>query len=137
MKSGKCIPWGGSTLPNRYGRVYISPGKYKLAHRMAYEGCYGKIPEDMVLDHICRNPSCINPNHLRVVTNKENVLCGVGITAMNARKANCGKCGNPFDEVRKTMRKGKPRYFRSCRSCRLATALSWWKRIGKKRVETV
>lgn len=42
------------------------------AHRYAYEMLRGPIPDGMVLDHLCRNPGCVNPDHLEIVTPSEN-----------------------------------------------------------------
>jgi hypothetical protein len=43
-----------------------------LAHRISYELCVGPIPEGMTVDHTCRNHCCVNPEHLELVTSKEN-----------------------------------------------------------------
>ncbi len=43
-----------------------------MAHRLVYEACFGKIPDGMTLDHLCRVRRCSNPNHLEVVTQGEN-----------------------------------------------------------------
>ncbi|WP_369010576.1 HNH endonuclease signature motif containing protein, partial [Bacillus cereus] len=43
------------------------------AHRYVYENLSGPIPEGMELDHLCRNPPCVNPDHLDPVTHEENM----------------------------------------------------------------
>ena len=60
-----------------------------IAHRVAYEKAYGPIPEGLVIDHLCRNGLCVNPEHLEAVTRKENILRGEGACAQNARKTHC------------------------------------------------
>lgn len=55
----------------------------------------GSIPKGLTLDHLCRNRACVNPVHLEPVTNRVNILRGIGITAQNARKTHC-KHGHPF-----------------------------------------
>lgn len=63
--------------------------KSVVAHRWAYEQAKGPIPEGLVIDHLCRTPLCVNPAHLEAVTNRENVLRGVGYTAEKARQTHC------------------------------------------------
>ena len=55
-----------------YGRFYIQQRSYP-AHRIMYELKVGLIGPGLVLDHLCRNKSCINPEHLEPVTQLENV----------------------------------------------------------------
>ena len=65
------IPEGEVT---RLGYVRLwNKGKRILAHRAAYEAMHGKVPEGYELDHICRNRSCANVSHLRVVSHTENM----------------------------------------------------------------
>lgn len=47
-------------------------GTYRGAHRVVYEKYVGPVPEGFQLDHLCRNPRCVNPAHLEPVTAKEN-----------------------------------------------------------------
>lgn len=64
-----CIEWTGSTDVHGYGGIN-SPGSHR-AHRAAYELVVGPIPPDHELDHLCENPSCVNPGHLDPVTKEE------------------------------------------------------------------
>ncbi|MDP9224875.1 MAG: HNH endonuclease [Actinomycetota bacterium] len=84
-----------------------------LAHRVAYELLVGPIPEGLTLDHLCRNTSCVNPQHLEPVTVRENVLRGMGWGAKNKRKTHCHR-GHPFD-AKNTLR--IPGGTRKCRTC--------------------
>ena len=52
----------------------------------------------MTLDHLCRNRACVRVDHLELVTNKVNVLRGVGACAVHARKDACPK-GHLYDAV--------------------------------------
>lgn len=84
----KCVEWLGTTSGG-YGIVVID-GIDKVVHRVIYECLVGTIPEGLVLDHVvCNNTLCFNVYHLKPVTNRENVLRGIGPTAMNARKTHC------------------------------------------------
>lgn len=70
-KSETCWNWQASKVHAGYGHLGIQ-GKTIQAHRYSYELQNGPIPEGMEIDHICHNPACVNPKHLRVVTPKQN-----------------------------------------------------------------
>ena len=103
-KTPTCWLWTGAKSGG-YG-CFNRGGKTQRAHRFSYE-LTANIPEGLVLDHICRVRSCVNPAHLQVVTNKENILRGVSPTAINARKVKCGKghfeWGNHTNGTRKCL----------------------------------
>jgi hypothetical protein len=84
-----CIMWGGSIDIKGYGRIHVGRGKYVKAHRVIYVGVHGPIPDSLVIDHLCRNPACVNPQHLEAVTSQVNILRGTGVAAVNARKTHC------------------------------------------------
>lgn len=72
---GECWMWTGGLL-HGYGRISLD-GVRLLAHRAAYEHFVGTIPLGLEIDHLCRQPSCVNPRHLEAVTAKENVRRGL------------------------------------------------------------
>jgi hypothetical protein len=61
-----CWLWVGFVTRKGYGT--FSEGKNYRAHRWAYEHYAGDIPEGMDLDHTCKTPECVNPDHLQVCT---------------------------------------------------------------------
>lgn len=71
-----CWYWLGPINGKGYG-VY---GRW-MAHRLAYTIVKGPIPDDLTLDHTCRNRSCLNPDHLEAVTNTENIRRGIAAAA--------------------------------------------------------
>ena len=73
--SDDCWPWLGFIKPNGYGSLNYK-GKTKQAHRAVYECFIGSIDDELVIDHICQNKKCVNPNHLQQVTQSRNLLYG-------------------------------------------------------------
>src|ERR1700743_2238118 len=68
-----CWNWTGSLTDAGYGRIRRKGFKEKLAHRILYEMVIGPIPAGLELDHICRNRSCVRPDHVEPVTHAENM----------------------------------------------------------------
>jgi len=71
-KTDTCWLWTAGTTKSGYGSIRIN-GAAKRAHRVAYEMLVGPIPEGAVLLHSCDTPACVNPAHLSIGSQKENI----------------------------------------------------------------
>lgn len=94
-----CWEWTGH-LTNGYGRFWFE-GATPAAHRWAYERWVGPIPDDLEVDHLCKNRACVNPDHLEAVTGEENIRRSDAWSAVNARKSHCPK-GHLYDGVERS-----------------------------------
>lgn len=71
-KTETCWNWCAAIIRNGYGSYLIAGNKTVLAHRFSYELSIGPIPDGMEIDHRCHNRRCVNPDHLRTVSHKQN-----------------------------------------------------------------
>lgn len=87
-KTNTCWNWKGFIGKDGYGKHYIYQ-KMDMSHRISYQLIIGTIDSNKVIDHKCRNRACVNPKHLEVVSQRENVMRGNGIAKINSRKTHC------------------------------------------------
>jgi hypothetical protein len=72
-----CWEWTGHRNRQGYGRLRVNREK-QYAHRYSFEiSPRGPIAPGLQIDHLCRNPTCVNPHHLEQVTARENTSRGL------------------------------------------------------------
>ncbi len=108
-----CWIWTGAFGGSKgnYG-VLVLARSNRYAHRVMYELLVGKILRGLTLDHLCRRPRCVNPDHLEAVTHRENVLRGESPPANQARRTHCIR-GHALEGDNLRIYRGA----RRCRAC--------------------
>lgn len=104
----ECWPWQGTIDKRGYGKCYYG-GTATVASRAVWMEERGHIPGDLTVDHLCYNPPCVNPAHLRLLTRSEN--------SRGIRKAQWTHCkhGHEFTEEN-TLRVNGGRRCRTCQN---------------------
>lgn len=117
-----CWVWNGGTQSRGYASLTNGNGGTMLAHRAVWEAINGPIPDDMTVDHICRNKLCGRPDHLRLLTRGDNLraaraairFCPAGheYTPDNTRyrgnRRECRTCQRDQQARRRAAAKEKP-----------------------------
>jgi hypothetical protein len=115
-----CWIWTGTKNEKGYGTLAVYDGRNKSvrAHRISYELFHGRIPNGMVIDHICRNRLCVNPHHLRAVDHRTNSIeNSSSVTAINFAKTHCNR-GHELSGYNLIEEPGR----RRCRECKNITS---------------
>lgn len=114
-RGAECVLWPGYVTQYGYGAVHLrkGPGGAVLVHRVAWERANGPIPDDLVIDHKCSVRSCVNVDHLQLVTAGENTI--LGFTRASGRDARrfC-KNGHEWTPANTYIRRSG---YRQCRAC--------------------
>lgn len=117
-KTATCWLW---TAASTQGRGIFRVGherRTRLAHRVAYEMIAGPIPEGMELDHLCRVPLCVNPDHLEPVTHEENMR--------RTKRDSCPR-GHSYEEHGRLRKDGS----RRCSACDSERGKRRWAAVSK------
>lgn len=122
--------WNWQRAKNRKGYAQIRyMGVLWIGHRLVWEMFRGPIEPGHTIDHLCRNHSCINPDHLEPCTMKVNTLRGFGPSAECARKTHCHK-GHPFSGDNLLIWRGGKE--RGCRTCHREQNKAWAANMTKE-----
>jgi hypothetical protein len=89
-----CHEFQAASYGGGYRAFYVRRGLKFYAHRVAWTIANGTIPDGLVIDHLCRNKECVNPEHLEAVTQRTNVLRG---TTPSLLPRNTGRCQRGHD----------------------------------------
>lgn len=127
-KTETCWLWVAA-LDKGYGRFAADGRRMISAHRWSYEFHVGPIPEGLTLDHLCRTPRCVNPDHLEPVTQRENM-------ARIPPKTHCPH-GHPFTTANTYIRTASRQDLRPARQCRTCARLAARVRYAAARSDSV
>lgn len=119
----ECKNFEGTIAPTGYG-IFHKDSKTIYAHRQAWIDANGFIDEGLVIDHMCSNRACVNVEHLRMVTQRENIMAGKHCID---NRSHCNQ-GHPFEGNIMVRKDGK----RECAECNRARSRANW---AKKRVK--
>jgi hypothetical protein len=107
-----CWEWTG-TRTRGYGQFRFNE-RLQSAYRYSYGRFVGSLPVGKQIDHLCRNRGCVNPVHLEAVRQRENILRGIGTSAVHAKKTHCDH-GHPLSGA--NLHIGPTKGDRICRIC--------------------
>lgn len=124
----QCWEWLAALTHDGYGRFSIKR-KHIMAHVFAYKYFVGQIQKNLTIDHLCKNRSCVNPDHLEQVTLLVNLHRGNTLQAKNKAKTHC-PYGHEYDQNNTFIR---PNGGRTCRKCARLRANLWEKRNSEYR----
>lgn len=111
-----CLIWTAARDRHGYGQfAFGGKGRHVQSHRFSYLRAYGEIPPGMELDHLCRIPSCVNPEHLEPVSHREN-LRRAHFTVTKQRAAARTHCPqqHEYDDANTYVNRAGARECRTC-----------------------
>ena len=116
----ECWPWTGgrNTSGAGHGVAYVGNARSIAAHRAVYQLMVRPLERHEICDHLCRNPLCVNPAHIEIVTQKVNVQRGRVSETNRARAAAVTHCPKGHEYTEENTRYGKLATGYTVRMCR-------------------
>src|SRR5438105_15819938 len=116
-KTDGCWNWTGPLTEHGYARVMYH-GQYVRAHRLAFELAIGPIPVGMFICHHCDNRRCVNPTHLFVGTNQDNIRDSVSKGRWHMQQVTHCPSGHEYTAENTRLRINRSGgNSRTCRTC--------------------
>ena len=113
-----CWEWTAAKMRAGYGELSINGKGGQYAHRELYEYMVGPIPDELELDHLCMNKSCVRPDHLEPVTHKENMRRW---QTQRAARTHCERGHEWTEDNISTDNRGR----QECLTCKRRRSLTW------------
>jgi|SRR5208337_3842879 len=115
---GPCWVWLACKDQRGYGRFSLpytnrQHRRIQYAHITAFVLSGKSLADGLVIDHLCRNRSCVNPQHLEAVTTRTNLLRGIGGAAERAARTHC-PYGHPYSSENTYVSRKNQRHCREC-----------------------
>lgn len=124
----ECWSWTGPTLEFGHGRADTPAGK--AAHRYAWATANGRKPlADEVIRHKCDNPPCVNPDHLEVGTQMDNVNDAIDRGRAPFERGHCKK-GHELTPENSLFRQNGER---RCKKCTREYEREWWNKRPRRK----
>lgn len=118
-----CWIWQARIQSSGYGKITVNR-RSMGAHRASFIAFKGDIPPGLTVDHLCYVPACVNPDHLRLLSQSENSR-----RARPALSQFCAK-GHEFNEANTRFRSNSRGWrLRICRACHRERAREYRARL--------
>lgn len=128
-----CWEWKGHKENHGYGRMRYKGKRYRV-HRAMMLVIHGELPQGKVVMHLCHNKSCCNPKHLKIGTQRENIIMDFERGAKSAKGASNPNSKLTAKQVREIKKLRSAGYGLSVIAKRYSVTFSLISQIDKGRI---